>query len=346
MNMKTEIDSIRSPMSGVQPATQTVATPRVVIDTEALRTSQRMIGLLTIVIPPAGTVLTIVRAFRQGVTWLEVVLLVVMFTLTNFGLEFGFHRNLAHRAFKTSKWMQGGFAVLGSMAGTGRLLFWVANHRRHHQCSDKEDDPHSPHIRHANGGAERLGLIRGLWHAHIGHILSDRLSNCTLLAKDVNRDPMLRTISQNYAPLVLLGLAIPTGIAWAWTGTLDGALGGLLWGGLTRMFLVYQATWSLASFSHRFGGRPFDNGDHSANNIWVALASFGSGWQNNHHAFPYSAQLGLKWWQIDQTAWLINACEAAGLVWDVRRATPAQISARLKDKGSTPAADAQVPEVR
>ena len=37
--------------------------------------------------------------------------------------------------------------------------------------------------------------------------------------------------------------------------------------------------------------------DSSRNNWWVALLVFGDGWDNNHHAFEYSARHGLEWWR-------------------------------------------------
>lgn len=59
-------------------------------------------------------------------------------------------------------------------------------------------------------------------------------------------------------------------------------------------------------------------GDLSKNNWWVALLSFGEGWHNAHHAFPYSARHGLEWWELDITWWIIWSLEKVGLVWDVQ----------------------------
>jgi stearoyl-CoA desaturase (delta-9 desaturase) len=154
-----------------------------------------------------------------------------------------------------------------------------------------------------------------------------------LFARDINQNPALRKINDLYFPIVLIGLLIPTAIGLVAEGTWVGAWQGLLWGGFVRMLLVHQATWSLASFSHRFGGRRFPTGDQSCNNVWVALATFGSGWQNNHHAFPYSAYLGLTWWEVDMTAWVVDLFARLGLVWDIKRPTEAQIANKLTANG-------------
>lgn len=59
-------------------------------------------------------------------------------------------------------------------------------------------------------------------------------------------------------------------------------------------------------------------GDLSTNCWWVAAVSFGEGWHNSHHAFPYSARHGLEWWELDPTWYLICILKALGLVWDVQ----------------------------
>ena len=76
--------------------------------------------------------------------------------------------------------------------------------------------------------------------------------------------------------------------------TLEGALRGLIWGGLVRAFFLHHVTWSINSICHYFGRRRFDVEDHSTNVAWLALPSFGEAWHHNHHAFPRSAAHGLR----------------------------------------------------
>src|SRR5207237_5977798 len=93
-----------------------------------------------------------------------------------------------------------------------------------------------------------------------------------------------------------------------WTSSLSGALEGALWGGLVRIFLVQQVTWSINSICHRFGLKAYSTGDQSTQNVWLALPSLGESWHNNHHAFPRSALHGLAWYEIDLTGLAIRAC--------------------------------------
>ena len=78
---------------------------------------------------------------------MEISLLLSFYILTTIGIEVGFHRLFAHRAFETSTVMKVLLAILGSMAAEGSIVYWAAGHRRHHVHSDTGNDPHSPHIR-------------------------------------------------------------------------------------------------------------------------------------------------------------------------------------------------------
>ena len=82
----------------------------------------------------------------RGLNWIQLGLMIGMYLFTGFGVTVGFHRLFTHKAFETSKAMRITLAVLGSMSVQGPLLWWVAMHRRHHQHSDCEGDPHSPHL--------------------------------------------------------------------------------------------------------------------------------------------------------------------------------------------------------
>jgi stearoyl-CoA desaturase (delta-9 desaturase) len=305
------------------------AAPSITVDNPGLRAAQRRMALATVIVPFAGTVGAAALAVVNGIGAIEIGLLVVMYLLTTVGIEVGLHRGFAHRAFEMKTGLKITLAVLGSMAAEGSVLYWAAGHRRHHSHSDTGGDPHSPHIRNLLADDERLSVLRGLWHSHIGWMMTDKVTNCTLFARDIVRDPLLNRIHLLYVPIVIAGLAIPAIVGGVLTGSWLGLLNGFLWGGLVRMFLVHHSTWSNASFSHVYGSRPFATGDLSANNAWCALPTFGASWQNNHHMFPRSAYLGLEWWQIDVGAIFIRLFAALGLIWNIQRApTPEMMAAR------------------
>jgi stearoyl-CoA desaturase (Delta-9 desaturase) len=128
---------------------------------------------------------------------------------------------------------------------------------------------------------------------------------------------------------VALGLILPAALGWLITGSYKGALTGLLWGGLVRVFLLHHVTWSINSICHFFGRRRFETEDKSTNVWWLALPSMGEAWHHNHHAFPRSAVHGLGRFELDPASWVIWVLEKLGLVWDVVRITPERQAQRL-----------------
>ena len=293
--------------------------------------AQRYTNLGAVIVPFIAFLAAIVLLWNDFVGWHDLLLLAVMYILTGFGITIGFHRMLTHRAFQTSKTVERIFAVLGSMAVQGPVISWVADHRKHHAHTDHEGDPHSPHAGYAGGGV--MGTLRGLFHAHIGWMLTEQGgARRSKYAKDLMEDRGMRKINKAFPWLVLLTLALPTLGGYVLSGfALKGALTGLLWGGFVRIFLLHHVTWSINSICHFFGTRRFDLDDHSTNVAWLALPSLGEAWHHNHHAFPRSAQHGLKRWEaaMDPSAGLITLMEKLGLVWNVVRIAPERQAQKL-----------------
>jgi stearoyl-CoA desaturase (delta-9 desaturase) len=281
---------------------------------------EKTANLGAVVVPFIATVAAIVLLWNSLVSPADLVIAAVMYLLTAVGITVGFHRLLTHRSFQTSKPIEYTFAILGSMAVQGPPLAWVADHRKHHAHTDEEGDPHSPHVGH-DGGVR--GVLAGLWHAHSGWLLSTQgRADWKRYAADLYEDRGMRRISRAFPWLVLATLAIPALLGYLVSGTLLGALTGLLWGGLVRIFFVHHVTWSVNSVCHFLGSRRFDTDDRSTNVFWLAIPSLGESWHHNHHAFPRSAVHGLRRWEPDPSALIIGAMEKLGLARNVVRISP------------------------
>jgi stearoyl-CoA desaturase (Delta-9 desaturase) len=284
--------------------------------------TERYVSLGSVIVPFAAFIFAIVLLWQKAVDGTDLAILAVMYVLTAMGITVGWHRMFTHRSFQARRPVQLTFAVLGSMAGQGPLAHWVADHRKHHAHTDEEGDPHSPHV---GRGAGVLGAVRGLLHAHVGWLVSDHgKAERSRYARDLTEDRGMRAINRSFLLLVALGLALPAAVGYLITGRLSGALTGMLWGGLVRIFLLHHVTWSINSICHFFGRRRFAVEDHSTNVWWLALPSFGEAWHHNHHTFPRSARHGLSKVEsgLDPSAWLIGAMETLGLARDVVRITP------------------------
>jgi stearoyl-CoA desaturase (Delta-9 desaturase) len=262
------------------------------------------------------------QAWANLLHWSDVAVFAIMYVVTGLGITVGFHRYFTHRSFKTSRSLRVIFAVLGSAAIEGPVISWVADHRKHHRFSDREGDPHSPHVGHGGGWK---GALSGLAHAHLGWLFihTERGAKCRY-APDLLKDPIVNFVDRTFIWWALGGFAMSFGLGWAIGGTWLAALTGLLWGGGVRMLVVHHVTYSINSLCHFFGRRRFTTPDHSRNLLWLAIPSFGESWHNNHHAFPTSAFHGLRRWEVDPSALVIRALEAAGLVWEVVRVDPSR----------------------
>jgi stearoyl-CoA desaturase (delta-9 desaturase) len=249
-----------------------------------------------------------------GFHWTDLGLLLGMYVATVLGITVGFHRLFTHRSFETNVVVKFVLAVLGSMAVQGRLFKWVGLHRRHHQHSDTPADVHSPH--HGGGGAR--GFLLGFWHAHIGWAFQADPPGVAGYTPDLRKSRALRAADALFPVWVALGLVIPGILGGLISGTWQGALTGVLWGGLVRIFLVHHVTWSINSACHLWGMRPYASGDQSRDNVVFGVLAMGEGWHNTHHAFPTSARHGLRWWQPDVSYWVIRALAVVGLARNLK----------------------------
>lgn len=227
-------------------------------------------------------------------TWGAFFTMLALYVVTGLGITVGYHRLLAHRAFRARVLVTRILATMGALALQGGPLRWVADHRQHHFHSDSDGDPHD--------------IARGLFFAHMGWLFyvyptdydEMRIRRQT---RDLCRDPYLVWLEKHdFVPGFVLGGVL----------LLAGGLPYFLWGFCARLVLLYHSTWLVNSACHSWGYRSF--GDAPGTNNWlVALLAFGEGWHNNHHFYPSSARHGLQWWQLDLTWWLIRGLQAAGL---------------------------------
>jgi stearoyl-CoA desaturase (delta-9 desaturase) len=291
----------------------------------AMTRGEKIVNMIGVVVPFLGFLAAVVLLWNKAIDWIDVAIMVSTYVAIGFGVTVGYHRMLTHRSFQTSKPVEYLFAILGSMSLQGPVLDWVADHRKHHAHTDQEGDPHSPHVGHGHG-------LRGLVHAHVGWIFENQgQADWKKYARDLYEDETMKTINRLFPLWALLSVGIPALLGFLLHGNAEGALRGLVWGGLVRIFFLHHITWSINSVCHFFGARRFDVEDHSTNVALLALPSLGEAWHHNHHAFPRSASHGMKRWEaaMDPSAWLIAGMEKVGLVWNVVRIAPERQAQKL-----------------
>ena len=290
------------------------------------------------VLPFFGTLLALGLLFYRPIGWLDLGLFFTMWLITGLGLTVGYHRLFSHRAFATTKAVSCALAVMGSMAGRGPMISWVAMHRRHHELSDHEGDLHSPNL---HGDTVR-GRLRGFLHAHLTWMIAHDYPNVAHYVPDLIAQRTLVAVNRHYYLWVLLGLMLPAAIGGVVTGSLWGAATGFLWGGVVRMFVVEQSMSAINSVMHIVGARPYRTRDDNSRNLGLmAWLVWGEGWHNNHHAFPYSAAFGLRWFEFDPGYLLIRLLAGLGLAWNVKIPSREKIALRRTLESAFEAADTQ-----
>ncbi|OLT20845.1 fatty acid desaturase [Actinomadura sp. CNU-125] len=323
--MSTQAHSAEPTADPPTPGVGTATPRRKTISSPYIHRLQRRHFLLFDVLPIAGTAgaLAFLAVHPLGTT--EIVLLVSMWLPDrSLGVTVGYHRLFTHRTFKAAPSAEAALAILGSMAGQGGLVSWVALHRRHHECSDREGDPHSPNL----AGTGLMGRLRGLAHSHFLWMRRHEYPNIVHYAPDLLRNRRLVKITRLYHYWVALGLLIPAVIGAVAYQSWSGAVSGLLWGGLVRIFVLEHIVWAINSFLHMFGTRPYESRENSRNGGVFALITLGESWHNNHHAFPESPSFGLSWYRLDPGYWVIWTLSKVRLTRDLKVPSKTRIEAK------------------
>ncbi|OXM48560.1 acyl-CoA desaturase [Amycolatopsis alba] len=290
------------------------------------RGSGEMLILKTFLLVPFVALLAAVPiVWGWGMTWVDLGLAAVFYTLGTLGVTVGYHRYFTHGAFKAGRPLRVALAIAGSFAVQGSVIFWVASHRRHHAFADREGDPHSPWL----FGTSPTALLRGFWHAHMGWMFSREVTNYERFAPDLVADKDLRVVNRYFWLWITLSLALPAIlgglISWSWWG----AVTGFFWAGLVRIAFLHHVSWSVNSICHLIGERPFASRDKAANFWPLAILSMGESWHNSHHADPTCARHGVLRGQVDVSARVIWLFEKFGWARDVRWPKPERLAAKL-----------------
>ena len=182
------------------------------------------------------------------------------------------HRVLSHKSIRlhpaVTMFMRLGTWMLTSISPRE----WVAVHRKHHNFSDVDGDPHSPHI-------------EGYWRIMIGNVYYYR--------REANNDNTLEKYAADLPFDRLDRMFLRRGtLGFSLTGVILVLLMGLGPGlvALTTLAVVYLLlNAAINGAGHTFGYKSFEN--DATNLKLLAIVTFGEGLHNNHHARPASAKL-------------------------------------------------------
>jgi stearoyl-CoA desaturase (delta-9 desaturase) len=293
------------------------------IPAERLAKKQALHFVLVTILPVAVVALwfSIYRSIHAA----DILLATGMWILTGgLGISLGFHRYFTHGSFTAHPVLQTMMAAAGSMAGQGPVTYWVSIHRCHHQHSDVDGDPHSPvPSLHNPSWYDRS---RAFLHGHMGWVVRHDVPSPLRFARDVAKNPVVSFFDQSYWLWVITGIILPGMVGFGIDRSVHGFFRGCVFGGFLRLLIGNQIIWAINSVCHAKGRAAFMTKDFSKNNLLLVLPSFGEGWHNNHHAFPWSARFGLQFWEIDLGWWALDFFKRIGLATDLKQPSAAQIA--------------------
>jgi stearoyl-CoA desaturase (delta-9 desaturase) len=175
---------------------------------------------------------------------------------------------------------------------------WVAIHRKHHQASDTESDPHSP-------------KVYGIWRVLFGGaFLYHRASKNRIMVRDLGVGTPNDSIEENlYTPHSRLGIMLLLLInltLFQWWGL-------LIWG-IQMIWIPFWAAGVVNGVGHWWGYRNTNTEDTSRNIIPIGIVIGGEELHNNHHADGANAKFSRKPWEFD-IGWmyikLLSFCKLA-----------------------------------
>jgi stearoyl-CoA desaturase (delta-9 desaturase) len=262
------------------------------------------------ILPFVGMHLMCLGVIWVGWSWIAVLTAIGLYFIRMFAITGFYHRYFSHNTFKTNRFWQFIFAVVGNSSVQRGPLWWAAHHRHHHRYADTEKDAHSP---------RQHGFI---W-SHMGWLTSPaNFPTKMQYVKDWAKFPELLWINRFdiVVPTLLAAALFAAGMLLETYAPGLGTNGPqmLIWGFFISSVVLFHGTVTINSFDHMFGRRRYNTPDTSRNNAILALITLGEGWHNNHHHYAITARQGFYWWEIDITFYLLKLFSWLGIVRDLR----------------------------
>nr|ADO85597.1 acyl-CoA-delta-6-desaturase [Antheraea pernyi] len=257
--------------------------------------------------------------YSLPVKWQTVIFAYCTYVLSGMGITLGVHRYWSHRCFKATKPLQIILFLMFALTGQTSIRIWVRNHRLHHKASDTPGDPHN--------------ATRGLFYSHIGWLMMKKTDQLIEQGKkidmrDIDSDPLLRWYDRNVFMVNLMAaFVLPTMVnIWCLGESWRCAVA---WQCFVRYLGVLHAQMTINSLAHKFGNRPFNSRIKPAENMFVSYITFGEGFHNYHHVFPYDYRTTGDYFILDYGKILLKFFEKIGWAYNLRKASPETIASAV-----------------
>lgn len=236
--------------------------------------------------------------------WGYPLVLLALTHVTILGVTIYLHRHQAHRALDMHPILSHFFRFWLWMT-TGMITKeWAAIHRKHHAKCETVDDPHSPQV---------MGLGLVMWRGtELYRRESRNQETMERYGQGTPDDAIERFYQRNSKKGIISMLIIDV--------VLFGVPGIAIWA-LQMAWIPFWAAGIVNGVGHFWGYRNFECPDEARNlSPWGILIG-GEELHNNHHTYPTSAKMSVKWWEVDSGWFYIRLFEMLGLA-KVKRVAP------------------------
>lgn len=214
---------------------------------------------------------------------IELIYTLVLTHITIVAVTLYLHRSQAHKGVEFHPFLNHFFRFWLWLTTGMTTKQWVAIHRKHHQSTDAEGDPHSPHV---------FGLKTVMFTGwHLYNKAGKDAEFCMKYGVGTPKDWIERKI---YTPHHRLGILLMLVI----NLVLFGPWGLLVWG-VQMIWIPFWAAGTINGLGHWWGYRNGETKDHSTNIFPWGILVGGEELHNNHHLDPASPKLSNKWWEFD-----------------------------------------------
>lgn len=215
-------------------------------------------------------------------SWWHVVYLLVVTHITIITVTVYLHRGLAHRSLEVKKPLEHFFRFWCWLTTGQNPKEWAAVHRKHHAFCEKPGDPHSP-------------KIEGIWTVLFKGVLlyKKEANNPETIKKYGHFTPndKMQDFYSKYSFTGLISLLFFTIVMFGWH---------TLWMyPIQVLWIPFWAAGVINGLGHFTGYKNFKPNDDSRNLIPWGIIIGGEELHNNHHAYPTSAKLSVKWYEFD-----------------------------------------------
>lgn len=227
-----------------------------------------------------------------------IILMTILMThLTIVSVTLYLHRSQSHKAVEFHPALNHFFRLWLWLTTGVNTKAWVAVHRKHHQTTDVEGDPHSPHV----FGLKAI-MTSGM------KVYNDPCRSADFVMKYGAGTPRDWIERRLYTPYPILGLFLML----AFDLLLFGAWGLAIWA-IQVIWIPVIAGSLINGLGHWWGYRNGETKDFSRNISPIGIIVAGEELHNNHHLDPASPKFSRKFWEFDMAWMYIQILSMLGL---------------------------------